>query len=158
MLLKILQNSHENISVLTKNISVGVYFLLKLQLKAQSQHQAVDTLTFFHCTTYNNIQACYTFYPIQCQCCPHIETSQLICTANQLIGFYMRATLAFNGLLSVLLLIAGKSGNYLHSSNILSNVGSHGDGLQKTPQNQRFLDLDRSRPFSILTNCFLEVP
>ena len=25
-------------------------------------------------------------------CCPHIETSQLICTANQLTGFYMRAT------------------------------------------------------------------
>ena len=32
------------------------------------------------------------------QCCPHIETSQLICTANQLTGFYMRATLALNGL------------------------------------------------------------
>ena len=29
---------------------------------------------------------------------PHIETSQLICIANQLTGFYMRATLAFNGL------------------------------------------------------------
>ena len=27
-----------------------------------------------------------------------IETSQLICTASQLSGFYMRATLAFNGL------------------------------------------------------------
>ena len=29
---------------------------------------------------------------------PHIETSQLICCANQLTSFYMRATLAFNGL------------------------------------------------------------
>ena len=29
---------------------------------------------------------------------PHIETSQLICCANQLTGFYMRATLALNGL------------------------------------------------------------
>ena len=36
---------------------------------------------------------------IKCQCCPHIETSQLICTANQLTGFSMRATLAFNGLI-----------------------------------------------------------
>ena len=35
---------------------------------------------------------------IKCQCCPHIETSQLICTANQLTGFYIRATLALNGL------------------------------------------------------------
>ena len=30
------------------------------------------------------------FYPLIR--CPHIETSQLICTANQLTGFYMRAT------------------------------------------------------------------
>ena len=30
-------------------------------------------------------------------CCPQIETSQLICTANQLTGFYMRAKLALNG-------------------------------------------------------------
>ena len=28
---------------------------------------------------------------------PHIETSQLICTANQLTGFYLRATLVLNG-------------------------------------------------------------
>ena len=30
------------------------------------------------------------------QYCPHIETNQLICCVNQLTGFYMRATLAFN--------------------------------------------------------------
>ena len=35
---------------------------------------------------------------IKCQCCTHMETSQLICCANQLTGFYMRATLALNGL------------------------------------------------------------
>ena len=29
---------------------------------------------------------------------PSIETSQLICCANQLTGFYMRVTLAFNRL------------------------------------------------------------
>ena len=39
------------------------------------------------------------------QCCPHIETSQLIYCANQLIGFYMRATLALNGLSYLLLFI-----------------------------------------------------
>ena len=33
------------------------------------------------------------------QCCPHTETSQLIFCANQLTGFYMRATLAFNRLI-----------------------------------------------------------
>ena len=35
---------------------------------------------------------------IKCQCCPHIETSQLICCANQLTGFYMWAAQALNGL------------------------------------------------------------
>ena len=33
---------------------------------------------------------------IKYQCCPHIEKSQLICTAIQLTGFYMRAKLALN--------------------------------------------------------------
>ena len=32
------------------------------------------------------------------QGCHHIETSQLICRANQLISFYMMATLTFNEL------------------------------------------------------------
>ena len=36
--------------------------------------------------------------PIKWQCCPHAETSQLIFCANQLTGFYMRATLELNGL------------------------------------------------------------
>ena len=40
----------------------------------------------------------FDFQPSKCQCCPHIETSQLICCANQLTGFYMRVTLAFNRL------------------------------------------------------------
>ena len=31
----------------------------------------------------------------------HIETSQLICRANQLTGFYMRATSALNGLKNI---------------------------------------------------------
>ena len=36
--------------------------------------------------------------PIKCQCCPHIETNQLIYRVNQLTDFYIWATLAFNGL------------------------------------------------------------
>ena len=40
--------------------------------------------------------------PIKCQRCPHIETSQLIFKTNQLTGFYMRAILAFNGLIKFL--------------------------------------------------------
>ena len=34
------------------------------------------------------------------QCFPYIETSQLICIASQLTGFYMTAALAFNGLIA----------------------------------------------------------
>ena len=36
--------------------------------------------------------------PIKCRFCLHIETSQLICTANPLTCFCMRSTQAFNGL------------------------------------------------------------
>ena len=37
-------------------------------------------------------------YSINCQCCPHRETSQAACCANYLTGFHMRATLlTFNG-------------------------------------------------------------
>ena len=41
--------------------------------------------------------------PFKCQCCPHIETSQLICCANQLTSFYTRPTLALNGLSELLI-------------------------------------------------------
>ena len=42
---------------------------------------------------------------------PHIKTRQLICSANQLTGFYMRATLAFNGITRTLsLAFVHKSG------------------------------------------------
>ena len=37
-----------------------------------------------------------------CQCCPQIESNQLICRANQLTGFYMMAKPALNGLNKVL--------------------------------------------------------
>ena len=40
----------------------------------------------------------FAVYSIKCQCCPHIETSQLICCANKLTGFYMGATMVFNWL------------------------------------------------------------
>ena len=40
------------------------------------------------------------FYLIKYQFHPCIETRQLICKANQLNGFYMRAKLAFNGLIT----------------------------------------------------------
>ena len=38
---------------------------------------------------------------MKCHFCPHIETSQMIYCANQLTGFYMRATMALNGLIPV---------------------------------------------------------
>ena len=45
-------------------------------------------------------------YFIKHQSCHHIETSQLICSVNQLTGFYMIATLAFNELSTVLTVVA----------------------------------------------------
>ena len=40
---------------------------------------------------------------------PHAETSQLICYAKQLTGFYARATLAFNGLIYLGILLEAYS-------------------------------------------------
>ena len=39
-----------------------------------------------------------TGYPFKVQFSYHIETSQLICRANQLTGFYMMGTLVVKGL------------------------------------------------------------
>ena len=41
----------------------------------------------------------FGIYLIKGQSFHHIEPSQLICSANQLNGFYMMATLAFNELM-----------------------------------------------------------
>ena len=47
----------------------------------------------------------------KCLCCPNVETSQLIYTANQLTSFYMRVTLAFNGLIKLSFHRSFKYGN-----------------------------------------------
>ena len=52
--------------------------------------------------------AFYSMLTIKCQCCPHKETSQLICCANQLTGFYMRATQPLNGLKTLFVLMIFK--------------------------------------------------
>ena len=42
-----------------------------------------------------------SFYLINCQwCCRHMETSQMICTADRLTGLCVGATLAVNGIIS----------------------------------------------------------
>ena len=40
-------------------------------------------------------------HPFNNQCFHHIETNQLICTANQLTGFYMMGTLVVKGLIEI---------------------------------------------------------
>ena len=52
----------------------------------------VTTDSFIFKEKYQKETLCLTHF-MPDLCCPHIETSQLICTANQLTGFYMRATL-----------------------------------------------------------------
>ena len=43
------------------------------------------------------------FKPFNDPCSNHVETSQLICSANQLTGFYMIGTLVVKGLKLVLM-------------------------------------------------------
>ena len=45
-----------------------------------------------------NVQIKGLINPLTTNVSHHIEPSQLICFANQLTGFYMRAPLALNGL------------------------------------------------------------
>ena len=55
-----------------------------LEGERESDFNSVSFLVKIHCLKPFNGQ-----YP------SHIETSQLICTANQLIGFYIRGTLIY---------------------------------------------------------------
>ena len=56
---------------------------------------------------------------MKCQCCSHIKNSQLICAANHLNVFYMRATLAFNRLMLEI-----QEGHNTHNDEVrfLSNI------------------------------------
>ena len=54
---------------------------------------------------------------------PHIETSQLICRASQLTGFYTRATLVFNGL------NPGIAANIDSSKIVTPQISSNRNGL-----------------------------
>ena len=92
------------------NISIGIrdndpkaqenklqyYYLLCIK------KHIVNYILYDHATALLKIWICQVLFmtlPIKCQCCPYIETSQLICTANELTGFYMRTRLALNGLI-----------------------------------------------------------
>ena len=46
----------------------------------------------------NNLTAIKVTINIELQICCYMKTSQLICRANQLTGFYIMTTLAFNEL------------------------------------------------------------
>ena len=48
--------------------------------------------------TYKVLSKLIELILIKHQSCPYIETSHLICSANQLTGFYMMSTLPFNEL------------------------------------------------------------
>ena len=61
-------------------------------------------------------------------CCPHTETSQLICTENQLTGFYMRTTLALKSLKSFYAYFS-----YSCDCNIEIVWRSHMEGSQHPP-------------------------
>ena len=47
---------------------------------------------------WNNRWQCFGFNPIQPGVAFHIETSHLICIANQMTGVYMKCSMGWNGL------------------------------------------------------------
>ena len=72
------------------------HFKPVFHLSIRRKHQKTSFLMFLSFS--GDIEIEHRLKPINYQCCSHIETSQLIYTVNQLTGFYMRATLALNGL------------------------------------------------------------
>lgn len=53
-------------------------------------HETQNRKVFLTRSVVNNVTLKYScFGPIEAWCCHHIETSQLICTADQLIVFYV---------------------------------------------------------------------
>ena len=80
---------------LKKNESGNV----KNRKKKSKFSENLTNLWSFSSTCQKRKSAATNIWSIEYQCCPHIETSQLIFCANQLTGFYMRATLAFNVLI-----------------------------------------------------------
>ena len=75
----------------------GLRSLLELKIQEQPSWYVLRNSSFLIFLVNRRILTSL-IQPIKCQCCPPIETSQLICTANQLTDFYMRATLALDGL------------------------------------------------------------
>ena len=67
------------------------YYITIQVLKVCTSHHQFFCLILFY----------ISFWPINCQqCCPHRETSQLICIANRLTVFCVGATLAVNCIIS----------------------------------------------------------
>ena len=71
------------------NASWEVIMILRSQSTLKNQNLKNEFL-LDQCCYLTKTKARYVFQSIKCQCCPHIEPSQLT-------GFYIRATLAFNG-------------------------------------------------------------
>ena len=97
-------------------MSLTLFIDLKLQYLWNSRSQHNNKFCFLKCVM--KLFKCILYKssePIKFQCWPHIETSRLICRANQLTGFYMRATLAFNGLIDLdFVLLFGQSSKKMH--------------------------------------------
>lgn len=85
-------------------------------------------------------------------CCPRIESNQLICTVNQLIDFYMRATYFCNTLLQQLNI--GKMYNYLKfprqtQNKIFKQNRRHSCELQVSVKSFQSICHSNSQPFVI---------
>ena len=94
---------------------------MRKKKKGNYQSQAIICCAVICCTAL-----------IKCQCCPHIETSQLIYTANQLTGFYMRATLALNWLIFKITRTMWKQMNQLNSKLVKLTLKSFATWMFKT--------------------------
>ena len=75
--------------------------LFKMVLRCNTHYSAVLNEIFVNCQPVfiKQLQFSVKYFCklIMRQCCHRLETNQLTCTANQWTGFYMMATVTFNG-------------------------------------------------------------
>ena len=84
---------------------------MKMKMKNRSHRYHINRPRFRHGHKCSKCEKCFSMMMLihikqnlnniwssMHESCHHIETSQLICKANQLTGFYMMATLPFNEL------------------------------------------------------------
>ena len=128
--------------------------LCRNQIKHTNRISSTVTKRTYNIYSKLNCKSSYLIYlkPLNGQCSHHIETSQLIYSANHLTGFYMMGTLAVKGLTECTLCKRQYTGTSEIAFNIILN--NHRKDIYKTTRQKQTKILDYLVIISIDTQNF----